>query len=561
MFSTLYIGATGLTTHGKGMNVLSSNIANVNTTGYKKQSALFQDVFSDTLSQGTTVGQAFNQVGNGSQLGDIRTNFEQGSFEPSNTVTDLAIEGNGYFQVTKGDDVHYTRAGNFRFSHDGFLEDPNGYVVSGIPITEGEEITAGGAQPIQIDFLDETVAQNVPLASSSIEAQFNLSNMDDTVSDAENPFFSMATAWDGTQANPLSNSSYAFSYPMTVYDAEGTAQELTIYFDKAPGTGGTQVFEYVVGMDPALDGRALAQPLTTTPDPNDPNAGTGTTNPTDPNDPNAGTGTTDPNDPNGETTTSPAPTTSASAGLLMAGTITFSSSGSMLDMSAFSPTGADPTDLTTWTTSALVNGLPSMDIEFKDMAGEAVLTPQSITLDLGLASGGEDWTIGENFADPSSIGTDPSLLPSLGEVSPDVSSSTAYDGSSRNVNYSQDGFGKGDLHNMYITDEGIIELHYTNGVVVDAYAIPLYRMTSEDNLRREGNNHFSAPTAAGEIITGIAGSDGYGTIAAGQIETSNVDMAFEMVNMIVMQQGFQSNSKSVTTADEMLQKALELKRS
>ncbi len=59
---------------------------------------------------------------------------------------------------------------------------------------------------------------------------------------------------------------------------------------------------------------------------------------------------------------------------------------------------------------------------------------------------------------------------------------------------------------------------------------------------------------------GVAGTENYGTVHAYNIEGSNVDMAMEMVNMIITQRGFQSNSKVVTTADQMLQKAMELKR-
>ena len=60
---------------------------------------------------------------------------------------------------------------------------------------------------------------------------------------------------------------------------------------------------------------------------------------------------------------------------------------------------------------------------------------------------------------------------------------------------------------------------------------------------------------------GRAGTENYGTIHAYNIELSNVDLTTEMVNMIITQRGFQSNSKAVTTADAMLQKAMEIKRS
>ena len=69
-----------------------------------------------------------------------------------------------------------------------------------------------------------------------------------------------------------------------------------------------------------------------------------------------------------------------------------------------------------------------------------------------------------------------------------------------------------------------------------------------------------SPEEAGQMEMGVAGTENYGTVNAYNVENSNVDMATEMVNMIITQRGFQSNSKVVTTADQMLQKAMELKR-
>ena len=103
--------------------------------------------------------------------------------------------------------------------------------------------------------------------------------------------------------------------------------------------------------------------------------------------------------------------------------------------------------------------------------------------------------------------------------------------------------------------------HFSNSESLDLWQIPICRFTSEDGLRREGSNLFSATPDAGQMEMGVAGTENYGTVQAYNIELSNVDMATEMVNMIITQRGFQSNSKVVTTADQMLQKAMELKRS
>ena len=95
---------------------------------------------------------------------------------------------------------------------------------------------------------------------------------------------------------------------------------------------------------------------------------------------------------------------------------------------------------------------------------------------------------------------------------------------------------------------------------MELYRIPLYRITSQDGLRREGGNRYSASLESGEAQEGIPGTENFGTLSEYSLEQSNVDYAREFTNMIIVQRGFQMNSKVVTTSDQMLQKALELKR-
>ena len=124
----------------------------------------------------------------------------------------------------------------------------------------------------------------------------------------------------------------------------------------------------------------------------------------------------------------------------------------------------------------------------------------------------------------------------------------------------QDGYGTGQLSEVSVDDAGVITAQYSNGQSHDLYRIPLFRFTSEDGLRREGNNLYSATPESGAMQYGRAGTENYGSILGNRLEISNVDMTREMTNMIVVQRGFQSNSKSITTVDAMIQKAIELKR-
>lgn len=502
MMSSLYIGASGMKTHGEGLGTIGNNLANVNTVGYKQQSIFFADLASQELSIGATGSQGFNQLGLGSQVGDVRTLFTQGAFEPGNAVTDLSIGGKGFFQVTQPDGTtQYTRAGNFRFTTTGLLNDPTGFTLTGVPLHNGQ--ANGELEPIKLDADSDEIATSPARATSQLTAQVNLGSNSSGSNDPENPYFSLLNNWNATRNPPLATSAYSYNQPMTVYDAEGTAHEVNVYFDGAPSSSnGEKVFEYVVATNPENDGSAAA-------------------------------GT-------------------PGAGLLMSGTLTFSSSGELKDMTGFTPSGANNKDLTTWTPAPLVDGLPQFTLSPPGKAAQAV------TLDLGVQNRGSNW--GNPPANAAAVGLNAALLPTMQPSDRKASVSTAYAGVSNLQNLKQNGVGKGDLMDLAVTEDGILRGVYSNNETVDFYKIPLFRFTSEDGLRHEGMNHYSAPEEVGQIEYGDSGTSNYGDIISSQLEVSNVDMSREMVNMITVQRGFQMNSKTVTTADTMLQKALELKR-
>ena len=285
---------------------------------------------------------------------------------------------------------------------------------------------------------------------------------------------------------------------MTLYGADGSTQTATIYYDAAPADSPNSVVQYLIASDDV---------------------------------------TTD-----GTSAT-------AGSGLLMSGTLTFSSSGQLTDMTAFTPSVADSTNLADWTPAALSSsGLPQMSVD-----------GQTVTVNLGISAGG-GWTNAPDSA--AAVGVDPTALGGMAKATVTADATTNYtDTSPTSRIASQNGYGAGTLNGISIGSDGTITGSYSNGKDMNLWQIPVCRFTSEDGLHREGNNLFSATPEAGQMDMGVAGTENYGSIEAYATETSNVDMATEMVNMIITQRGFQSNSKVVTTADQMLQKAMELKRS
>jgi len=136
MLRSLFTAITGLDSHKTAMDVIGHNLANVNTVGYKKERAFFQELFSQKLASGTAPtptrpGRNPVQVGLGVRIASIDSIFTQGALENTGNPTDVAIEGRGFFVVKYGDETYFTRAGNFKFDATGALVDPNGYRVQG----------------------------------------------------------------------------------------------------------------------------------------------------------------------------------------------------------------------------------------------------------------------------------------------------------------------------------------------------------------------------------------------------------------------------------------------
>jgi flagellar hook protein FlgE len=150
---SLFSGITGLRQHQTMMDVVGNNIANVNTTGFKASSVVFEDTLSQILRQAGAPANGLGginpaQVGLGVQLGTIANNFGQGSAQTTGRTTDLMIQGDGFFVVRQGGEDLFTRSGAFSFDSDGRLVNSEGMVVQGWMGTAGALSTDGPVQDI-----------------------------------------------------------------------------------------------------------------------------------------------------------------------------------------------------------------------------------------------------------------------------------------------------------------------------------------------------------------------------------------------------------------------------
>jgi flagellar hook protein FlgE len=126
---------------------------------------------------------------------------------------------------------------------------------------------------------------------------------------------------------------------------------------------------------------------------------------------------------------------------------------------------------------------------------------------------------------------------------------------------SQDGLPTGTVTDLYITPkDGQVYLVYSNGMREQVAQIAIARFNNPAGLIKSGNTMFQQGLNSGEPQVGLANNGGRGSIAAGYLEASNVDMAQEFTNMILAQRGFQASSRVITTSDEIMQELVNLKR-
>jgi len=554
--ASLFSGISGLTVHSERMTVIGNNLANVNTTGFKGARMHFEDLMSADFATVNGIGQ----VGRGVRVSTIFSDYGQGAFESSTEATDMAISGDGFFVVSpKGEEnKYYSRAGNFRFDSDGFLVDPHGYILQGWEIERsGTSVTTTSSEtsdetnlariigvPTDIR-MENFQSEPKPTTSMTIVTNLDPSSADNSTS-ATDPYFAMFNNWDGSADTPLASTLYGYSTTLKVYDDIGTAHNLTIYFDQVTlsNAGGDTVWEYMVTCEPNADRRVLSG--------------------ADGNMTRIGEGRT------------------SAAGLLMVGTLTFTT-GQLSGMSAYtlkSNGGTNIKDLSNWDLADFsTGGYPVCTANFlgKSNASTAESTNATpLQIDFGIrnrdlsSNGGGATTIGwggglgtlpTNAAMVGNAINNTGYLANLKDPAVSALATQSYDtGGSSTLFQSQDGYAAGILQNVSVSREGILSGHYSNGQVLELYAVTLATFTNKHGLRREGGNLFSETLESGPALTGQAGSSGKGTIDGNSLEMSNVDMATEFVRMITTQRGFQANTKVITTTDSMLGEVIAMKR-
>jgi len=137
---------------------------------------------------------------------------------------------------------------------------------------------------------------------------------------------------------------------------------------------------------------------------------------------------------------------------------------------------------------------------------------------------------------------------------------TQFAGSSATAFTGQDGYASGSLGSIQVDTAGRITGVFSNGQTRVLAQVAVAGFTADDQLLRVGGNLFQATPASGQPAIGVAGTGGRGSLVSGALEQSNVDLAGQFIRMIAAQRAFEANSKTISTADQLLQELIALKR-
>ena len=529
MMRSLFAGVSGLRNHQVRMDVIGNNVANVNTVAFKAGRVTFKEGFAQLLQgasrpPGDHGGINPIQVGLGMQIGSIDTLFTQGNIETTGASTDLAIQGDSFFVVAKGNEHYYTRSGNFQVDADGRLVAPtNGFVVQGRMFENGRLLD--GVTDIVLPFGQKTAAS----ATSSMALNGNLN--------AAAPVF--AGPFLPEDAVPPTVTAGAFgtaygSFATLTHNTGGTSGYYTFTQDAGgmiqAWRNGETVGSPQLGTDNAtLDFGDVTLALN----------GTWSTSagfPATPSATNVATVAA------GATTAMPANASSYAKTSITVYDSLGSKHEVKLDLwksgDAEWQWRVDPRELTAAGVQNIqVTG--STSFTFND---DGTIQPPATMPVITFEPPG---------ADPVSITLDPGS---------GVNGLSQFAGTNTAVLRDQDGYAAGTLQNFSIDRTGLITGAFTNGVNVPLAQIVLADFNNPGGLLRVGDNMYGISGNSGGAVLGYALEGSQSVITSGALEMSNVDLAQEFTSMIVTQRGFQANSKVITTSDEMLQELVNLKR-
>ena len=570
VFGAMFSGVSGLAAQSQAMAMIADNITNVNTVGYKETTARFSTLV-------TSAASATSYAPGGVQSSPLALIDRQGLLQASASPTDLAISGDGFFVVnelatptaTQGTYM-FTRAGAFTADENGDLRNAAGHYLQGWVVDSSGNIPSNRSALTTLAPVNILGLSGTATASTSVALEANMqASQTVTVTGPQNVtnqiggsgITSTAALSDGVGGGTITGllNGDSFTIATGVAGPPSTASTTTFTYNATPSTTTfstlaelSALVNKVDGLSSSIAGSSDSR-LTVTGDPgSDMVMAEGTNTPigdlfataagtiTKTYDAatsakNMASNTLTPDfersvqifDSKGgarqltmgfmkqafsnkwhvEAYIEPAGDTTATDGLLASGTISFNADGTV-----------DLVNTSTALTAAI-------SIPWTPTLG---LSAQSVTLNFGT----------QNKADGLS----------------------QFDGPSQLKGSSVDGALFGELSTIQVDSLGFVTALFENGVTQKIYKLPVAMFKNPNGLSAKTGNAYISTDASGTFNLQEAGVGGSGQVAPSTLEASTVDIAKEFTNMILAQRAFSASSRIITTADDMLDELIRLKR-
>jgi len=573
--TAMFTGLSGLNANARNLDVIGNNIANVNTTAYKSSRMLFATQFSRTYSMGTEPSATFGgtnptQTGLGVTIAGTQRDFSGGSISATGDARDLALEGDGFFMVRRGDASFYTRAGAFRQNELNQLVSVTGERLQGYGIDENFSINEAVVGDLSIPVGTLTLAQatrNVRFAgnlnssgnAATQGARFDLAafgllgsatppgpgnvieptSLLTGIEDASSPGNPLFAVGQTIELQDAHRGSSLIPQAELAIGPTTTVQDLVDFLNEAMGINNDaganpDGFTPGVSLDPATGVITVV-------------GNTGQVN-----DIELGTSDLRILDAGGTVLSSPfAPTRQASADgeSVRTSFVVFDSLGTPLTVSLSLVLESKTNSGTTWRyigdsndDTDLSSALASGTVMF-DTSGRLTGAP-NFELSIDRQNTGAQTPMVVNV----SLSTSSDNVTALADVSSQIAATY------------QDGTPRGTLAAYSVGADGVITGAFTNGLTRPLGQVVLATFSNNNGLVEVGSNLFTTGPNSGTPQTKVPTTLGAGRIVGGALELSNVDLSQEFINLILASTGYSASSRVITTTDQLMQQLLVLGR-
>jgi flagellar hook protein FlgE len=460
--SAMLAGVSGLVANSSAMAAISSNIANVNTTGFKRTRTDFTRLVN---AQGMTT--TYNAGGvTASQRQLVRT---QGELNATGVQTDMALQGQGFFvvktsknDVLNPDRVNFTRVGSFAANETGDLVNQSGHYLQGWKVAADGSVKSSSGDLSLLETVNLNAISGTASASKTAGINGNLK--------ASQPVSAAAATYNaGTPADNMASGAVKpdANWTFQVYDSRGGIKTFNVALLKSAVANEWNAEIYAS-------------------DPTQINSGSPLVN-----------------------------------GQIATGKLVFTPDGKI-----------DPV-----ATSASLRGAISID---KFAAGPAAPGTVSWGVDTGIAAQKLTLEIGQTLGKEGGI--------------------TQFDSPTSVTSTTSDGSLNGEVAGVEVDREGFVSAVFTNGATLRIYKLPVATFINPDELNAEAGGAYRMTNASGNFNLKDAGAGGAALIRSSSLESSTVDLALEFSNMIITQRAYSASSKIITTADEMMDELIRMKR-